>query len=148
MPLPDALVLVVLFVGSWTAICWLLARLGGWRRLAEHYAQGDRPFEGEVRRFARVSLGPFANYGTCLMAGRGEMGIRLALFRLVLAGHPPLLIPWEDVLPPSPRGVGPFRRADLRFAKAPAVQVRVRASLARWLLEGRQKALDRSGPSP
>lgn len=135
MPLVDFLVLAALFVLAWAGVCWLLAGAGGWRRLAQHYAQGERPFHGETRRFRHLSLGWLANYGNTLAAGRGPEGIRLALARLVLVAHPPLLIPWSDVVPPTVRGIGPMRTAEFRFTRAPDVRVRVRASLAEWLLE-------------
>ncbi len=134
MPIEHAVLLAALFVPAWLGICWLLAAAGGWQRMAEHYAQGDRPFSGEVRRFQRLSLGWLANYGRCLVAGTGPEGIRLAVARLVAVAHPPLLVPWEDVTPPTVRGLGPLAIAEFRFARTPDVPVRVRPSLARWLL--------------
>lgn len=134
MPVTRALLLLALFILAWVGLAWLLGAAGGWRRMAEHYAQGDRPFEGETRRYQRLTLGWLANYGRCLVAGRGPQGIRLALLRIVPVGHPPLVIPWEDVTPPTLRGLGPLAVAEFRFARTPEVAVRVRPALARWLL--------------
>jgi hypothetical protein len=134
MPIEHALLLVALFVPAWLGACWLLAGVGGWRRMAAHYAQGDRSFSGETRRFQRLSLGWLANYGRCLVAGTGPEGVRLAMIRLVAVAHPPLLVPWDDITPPTVRGLGPLAVAEFRFARTPDVPVRVRPSLARWLL--------------
>ena len=136
----DAFAFLALFAAAWTGVCWLLAGAGGWRTLARHYGQGDRPFEGDTRRFCRVSFGLLANYGRTLAAGRGPEGIRLALAPLIVVAHPPLLIPWADVGPPTIRGRGPLRTAEFRFARAPEVAVRVTASLAQWLLEAHPDA--------
>lgn len=134
MPLTHAVLLVVLFVPAWLGVCWLMAAVGGWQRLAEHYAQGERSFEGETRRFQRLSLGALANYGNCLVAGRGPEGVRLSVVRLVPVAHPPLVVPWSDITPPTVKGFGPLAVAEFRFARVPEVTVRVRPALARWLL--------------
>jgi hypothetical protein len=142
-------VVVLLFVASWLALCWLLGAVGGWQSLARHYAQGDRRFEGESRRLERASLGPLFDYGRCLTVGRGEPGIRLALLPPFVVGHPALIVPWADVEPAGrPKGAGPFRRVGLRFAKAPGVTLWVSADLAAWLAAGRRKALDTLAASP
>jgi hypothetical protein len=141
--------LLLLFVGAWLALCWLLGATSGWRALARHYAQRERRFDGESRRFERASLGPLFDYGRCLVAGRGPAGLRLALLPPFVVGHPPLLVPWADLLPPErARGIGPLRRVGLRFAMAPEVTVWVGAGLAAWLAAGRHKALDTLTRSP
>jgi len=145
----EALLLLAAFLAAWLTLCWALAGASGWRTLAEHYAQGERPFEGDSRRLERLSLGVVFDYGRCLVAGRGPTGLRLALLPPFVVGHPPLLIPWDDLMPPGrTRGVGPFRRVGLRFARAPGVTLWVAADLAAWLRAGSHKALDTLARSP
>ncbi len=129
----------VVFLACWAGTSWALARVGGWARLAARYAQGGRPFVGERRRFARVRLGWLANYGRTLDAGRGPAGIRLALLPLLAVGHPPLLIPWDELLSAETKGIGPFRRVVLRFEAAPEVGVAVAPKLFAWLMAGRRE---------
>lgn len=132
----ETVLLLVLFALAWLVLCVLLAGVGGWRQMAEQYAQGDRPFQGESRRFERLSLGWLANYGRCLVVGRGPAGVRLALLPLVPIAHPPLVVPWEDLGVPRVRGIGPLAVAEFRFARTPDVAVKVRPRLARWLMAG------------
>lgn len=167
----NGLVFAVVFAAVWAGAGFVMAAGSGWRALALHYRQRG-PFGGElpgsnfrwIRRATRCSgevefrwlqagrLRWGANYGRCLVVGCGPSGLRLAVLVPFRIGHPPLVIPWSDVpAAPTERRFGPFKLVEFRFARDPTVPVRVRPSLARWILDMRrrsEKALDTSGTNP
>jgi len=75
-------------------LSWLLAKCGGWHRLATHYATWQ-PAEGEIHRFQSASFG-WVNYGSCLTIVLSSYGMRLAVAPIFRLWHPPLLIPWSE----------------------------------------------------
>ncbi len=148
--LPGAVLFAALFAAVWAGAGLFMAASSGWRALAVHYRQ-QRAFEGESRWLQAGRFRWGANYGRSLVVGCGPAGLRLAVLAPFRVGHPPLVIPWSDVPAPADRGVGPFRLVEFRFAREPAVSLRVRPSLARWILEMRgrsEKVLDTSGANP
>jgi len=111
-----------------------LAAFGGWRVLARHYATSE-PFCGKRFRFRSAQFGP-VGYGSCVMLAANADGIYLAVLFPFRIGHPPLLIPWQDV---SCSKAHSFivSRAELRFAQAPEVSIVISQGLADSLLAAR-----------
>lgn len=111
-----------------------LAAFSGWRVLARHYAASER-FNGKRFWFRSAQFGP-VGYGSCVMPGANADGIYLAVLFPFRIGHPPLLVPWQDV---SCSKAHSFivSRAELRFSKAPEVSIVISQGLADSLLSAR-----------
>jgi hypothetical protein len=84
----------VLFPAFWCFVCILLAHIGGWSALADHYRSTERP-EGEAffMQSGRVGV---VHYGSCLTIRVDETGLFLAVFPLWRVGHPRLFVPRSE----------------------------------------------------
>ena len=120
-------VLAVLFPLFWCGILLLLAHLGGWARIATEYRLWDS-FEGSRWWFQSGQFG-WTNYGSCLTVGAGPRGLYFSVLFPFRPGHPPILVPWDDVA--AKPGKFLFSRyVDLRFRRVPGVRVRLSQRLA------------------
>lgn len=85
---------LVVFSAFWSGVVWLIARMG-WSRLAEFY---ETDLEPTGRRFyvgqARVGI---SGYSNVLRVHVEPEGLRLSVMPLFRPGHPPLLIPWDEI---------------------------------------------------
>jgi hypothetical protein len=116
----------VVFPLFWSAICLVIARVGGWSQVASEYRQGDAP-DGARWRFQSGQFG-WANYNNCLTVGAGARGIHFGVFFLFRPGHPPFEVPWEEIS--VTEGTFLFRHyVELRFRRASGVRVRLRKRL-------------------
>src|SRR5690349_18884318 len=98
------------------AFGFLSAAVGGWRALARHYAASE-PFYGNRFWFRSGQLG-LISYGACLMPGANMRGIYLSVFFPLRIGHPPIMVPWQDVSLSKAHSIL-VPAAELRFARAP-----------------------------
>lgn len=122
---PELLILLV--PALWFGLISLIGAFGGWGSLAREYRAWDA-FEGRTWRFQSVKLGQ-ANYGGCVSVGAGERGLYLSLLFPFRPGHPPLLIPWEEIS--ASQGTFLFARyVDLRFVRVPSLRLRLSEALA------------------
>ena len=130
----------LLFIAVWVGALSLVARLGGWSRLAAAYRMWE-PFEGYRKWFASGSLlrggssfGFPWNYDGCLIVGANADGLSVAVLPPFRPGHPPLFIPWRDVTAQVKKG---WLRTTviLTFRQVPSVRLRVSLGLARWAVE-------------
>ena len=124
---------VIFFVLGWCTVCFVLATIGGWRRLAETY-RFEGTFEGSRWRFTSARMRWGVNYNGCLTIGANERGLYVAVLFLFRLAHPPLFIPWSDVRVTEQRGLV-FKYLEFGFLKAPAVPFRVRHQLGSALLQ-------------
>lgn len=127
----------VFFVGLWVFVLFLIARLGGWSRLAEYYQTQTR-FEGQIWRF-RSGRFRWASYNGCLTLGANDRGLYLAVFPLFRVGHPPLFIPWYDITTEEKKAFL-TTYLEFRFAKAPSVTLRIPRSLGDTIVSKRTAA--------
>lgn len=91
--------LVPLIVGASAAILFIIAEVGGWRRLAKTYACRDR-IAGRTWRLQSGTMGGSAGYGMSLNITANAEGLRIAVVPVfVYFGlfHPPLFIPWDEI---------------------------------------------------
>jgi len=125
--------LAIFFVVLWCLVCFLLALLGGWRRLAESYRL-DGVFEGArwYMRSGRMRWG--VNYNGCLTLGANGRGLYLAVMVLFRAAQPPLFIPWSDVGCLEQKGLL-FKYVVFSFLRAPGVTLRLPRPLGVSLLQ-------------
>jgi hypothetical protein len=91
--------LIVACVAVWATILPFAAWFGGWRRLAEEFAA-----EPDTR--GRILLGTAtmrygAHYGNVIRLDCRTNGLVLSVTRVFCLAHPPLLIPWSQVMTES-----------------------------------------------
>ncbi len=133
------LLVPVLVVATWLALVVMLARYGGWKRLAERY-RALGPFRGKVWRFRSGRLNR-ANYNTCLTVGTDGERLYLAPLFVYRPGHPPLLIPWKEITAEKKKILF-MHYVDLSFSRVPGSRLRISERL--W----RRIAPDASAPAP
>jgi len=92
----DLRVFLVLFPLFWLLISSLIAKFGGWSRLATVYRAYDPP-RGKAMYFQSASF-DLANYNSCLTFHITEQGLHISVLFPFRFGHPPLFIPWRDML--------------------------------------------------
>lgn len=68
-------------------------------------------------------------YGNCLHLGVTDRGLLLSVLFLFRAGHPPLLIPWDDISVEQYRSWF-MKGVRLNFRKVPNVPLYLREKLA------------------
>lgn len=81
----------------WCTVSLVLAHIGGWAKLANHYlAVPDR--EKRLERTYGMQSGYIGStrYKGCLNFRIYEEGLGLSVLFLFRIGHPPLFIPWEQ----------------------------------------------------
>jgi hypothetical protein len=115
---------IVLF---WVVMCRLIARVGGWRALAETYP-ADMPFTGAWMRFQSGQMRYSLNYSGMLSVAADRQGLRLSVFLLFRIGHPDLFIPWSQVRGEVQTGILPGVK--LRFERHPGVFLAIGKPLA------------------
>ena len=98
------------FLLCWSGILNAIAWMGGWWHLAREFPDDallhDR---GPVRR-RRFQSGSFGlmNYNSALTIGVYEQGLRVAALWPFRPGHPPLFIPWSELVDARAKRVFPF----------------------------------------
>jgi hypothetical protein len=109
------------FVLLWLLACAGIARLGGWSRLAARYSQSMR-IPGKRLRGQSGALRYGMGYNNALTFTLSRRGLGLSVMFLFRAGHPPLLIPWRDIVVVSERTqFGSLVR--LSLARVPDVRI-------------------------
>ena len=122
-----AIVLFVLVPLLWILVMLVLAYAGGWARLAREYRHWDPP-EGD-RWFGQSAALGWVSYNQCLIVVAGSRGLRLSVFFPFRIGHPPLLIPWNEITGTPGKRLF-IEHVDLRFRRAPEIRVRISQRLA------------------
>lgn len=123
----------VLFVAMWLLTTFLLALMGGWRTLSQHYT-AKSPFVGQRFRFRSVQFGSFTSYSSVVTLGAAPGGLYLAVAPIFRLAHPPLFIPWSDITAREFKG-WLTKQVELEFVKASSVTVRLSRRLAHLLFD-------------
>ena len=116
------------FVAFFSAICFALSLISGWRSLAEHY-KATQPFSGERWHLRSGSMG-LVSYGSCLTLGANTEGIFLSVLFPFRVGHPPLFIPWSEVQSAEHCRWFFFPMVRFQFRKVPSVSFKIYRGLA------------------
>jgi len=74
----------------------VISHVGGWASLARRFRFRGQ-FHGSRWRGQNGQMRWIAGYHNCLTVGANENGLYLPGFPFLLLGHPPLLIPWNEV---------------------------------------------------
>lgn len=114
-------------VALWCTILLFASKVGGWSKLAVHFA-AKGPFEGTARRrFQRLQLGRATGYKSCITFGVDDIGLWISTSSIFRFRHPDLLIPWGEIEASTSRE-SPLT---LTFPSVPGVT----ASISRRLFE-------------
>ncbi len=122
------------FALLWVATCRLVAVLSGWRALAARYPAAGPAigtswhFQSAVLRRYRYLL---SNYGNCLHVTVNAEGLGLAVLWLLQAGHPPLWIPWSELLVSEDRLWYFIKCVRVTFPAEPSVSLWIQPSPGR-----------------
>ena len=110
----------VFFIGLWIFTLGVLSLISGWKQMEGRYRHPGG-FQGDFLRFqsARMNL---VNFRSVLNLGLNPEGLYMVPMVLFRPFHPPLLIPWEEIV------AQPFKRTfyqgyQLQFRSAPGVRL-------------------------
>jgi hypothetical protein len=136
MNLSHSLLFAFFFLAVWVAASLLVSLLGGWNWLAQRYRYAGT-FTGTQWSFRSGQMRWFTNYNNCLTVGASPEGLFLSILFLFRPGHPPLLIPWQDIsVSANKRSIlwlGSY--VEMRLGGPFGVRFRIRARLADQLRE-------------
>ena len=96
--LPFAIIaaFLVVFPLMWCLVTGLLSVMGGWQRLAQTFAAGNRPVTGQARHGLNGMVG-WVSYRFVLTVHVAPDGFYLSVMPLFRFAHPPLFIPWTAI---------------------------------------------------
>ncbi|MEO0558494.1 MAG: hypothetical protein AAF170_09950 [Bacteroidota bacterium] len=89
------LLVLAVFPLFWSGVCIVIGMMG-WSRLAAAY-RTEAEATGETFRLVTGMVG-LSSYRSVLTVSLEPEGLRLAVMPLFRPGHPPLLLPWGDLL--------------------------------------------------
>jgi len=130
---------ILFFAGMWALVCGILSVWSGWRQLAIRYHCREQITGTSFGlQSAAMSLRPDAffglyrvSYGSGLRFIANEDGIRLSILFLFRVGHPPLFIPWSEILVSRERLFRFFPEyIRFTFSEEPPIAMWVRRRLA------------------
>jgi len=87
----------ILILCVWVLVLLGISSLSGWARLASVYRRTE-PFTGNLWKYQSARMRGFMRYNNCLTVGANSGGLYLSTFFLFRPGHPPLFIPWRDIM--------------------------------------------------
>jgi hypothetical protein len=122
------------FLAVWAMVLPIAAWFGGWRRLAEEFA-------AEPGMRGRIALGTAtmrygAHYGNVILLDGRTVGLVLSVRRVFRLAHPPLLIPWTQVVAESTRVLWIFPATRLELGRDAQIPLTFFSSEARELVAG------------
>jgi hypothetical protein len=77
------------------AISYILAAVGGWRRIAKTFPARDRP-DGKWHYMQSGMVG-VVSYGSGLIVCSSIAGLYVAVLPMFRLAHPPLFLPWKEI---------------------------------------------------
>jgi hypothetical protein len=113
---------------AWVVPPVVVARIGGWHRLAAVYPC-DRIVEGTRWRWQSATFRRGMAYNHGLTFTATEEGLALSMIFFWRIGHPPLFFPWGDISARRQRGFLGIEYVTLSFAGEPAVPLHLSARL-------------------
>jgi hypothetical protein len=121
----------IVFPVFWCCICYLLSVTGGWWRLARRF-RAKTPVAGTTWWFRYAEMHYYAGcfYRHCLNVTANADGIGLSLPFLFRPGHPPLFIPWSEILVSRTRRFIFLNRVHFAFPEEPSVWLELSPRLA------------------
>ena len=101
----------------WVGVTAVIARLAGWARLADRFRADRIPHDGKRFSGQFMTVG-WWDYNGCVIFLVAETGLFVSVWP-ILFGHPPLLIPWNQIRILEERSGRFFPRALIEFTELP-----------------------------
>ena len=124
----------------WILVSFMIARIGGWWRLAKVYPAQANTLDGESWRFQSIQMRWAAGYNNCVKVRTNSLGVGLSVLFLLRIGHPPLLFPWSDI---TVRRVKKSRffpsMIEFRFRLEPSIPIRVNNKLFKKIMNSSER---------
>jgi hypothetical protein len=99
MPLWSIITLQVLAIPLiWCAVVGMIGFLSGWQRLAKVYPLSEPIEKEKTVGMQSLNLSMFSRYNNCITFGVSDKGMSIRVMSIFRIGHPPMFIPWEDML--------------------------------------------------
>lgn len=122
--------IILYIVLSWTGIVNIIALASGWKLLAKRF-RAQLPFPGPIWKWQSAGMRG-AQYNGGLKIGANPMGLLLDIVPIFHMGHPPLFIPWAEIVlrhePWLPR-----ETVEILLGSSEQVRFRMRGTLASQL---------------
>ena len=118
----------LLFAAFWALNGYALGKISGWAILSKRFGF-KRSFYGQTWPFRSARMRFYVHYGNCLTVGAEESGLYLAIFPIFRIGHPPLFIPWPEILVMSGEKGFIFKKRELRLGRQESIPFRISVSL-------------------
>jgi hypothetical protein len=146
-PLPLIVMLALLvplaIVAFFALVLAVIAKLGGWQKLAEAYPAQTMQ-RGTPISMQSVNLRRWAGYNNCVTFSANDAGMWMQVMWPFSFRHPPLFFPWSEVEVAEENLFGLIRMVRLQMLATPNVPVRISKKLARRL----RAAAGKSWPGP
>ncbi|HYL47040.1 MAG TPA: hypothetical protein VEU52_08430 [Candidatus Limnocylindrales bacterium] len=122
----------ILFGLVWVALMYFSALVGGWTALSNRFQLREK-FFGKTWPFLSARMRFLTRYGNCLEIGADQSGLFLSVFPLFRIGHPPLLVPWQEISIDSGESGLIFKKRELRLGREEDIPFRISVSLCEKL---------------
>lgn len=123
----------VIFPLFWSAVVFLISRLGGWGSMAEAYPYRE-PHSAQCFALQSAILRLAASYRGVLKICADDEGLYFSVMFLFRPGHSPFFVPWEEI-----RGTKKsyffYNVVDLRFRRTPDLPFRIYRRIADRLVD-------------
>ncbi len=118
----------VSFIALWITVCYLIAKLGGWRALAQRFRSSGE-FAGAKWSFQSAAMRFGTRYNGALTVGANNQGLFIRPILPFRAWQPALFIPWTEIAAnPQRRWYGNV--VEFRLGREDGIPFTVREKLA------------------
>ena len=123
----------VIFPLFWSAVVFLISRLGGWGSMAEAYPYRE-PLAADCFSLQSAILRLASNYNGVLKVCADEEGVYFSVLLLFRPGHSPFFVPWGEISG-TKSSYFLYSVVDLRFQRTPNLPFRIYRRTADRLVE-------------
>jgi hypothetical protein len=117
------------FVAVWCLAGYGVAFMGGWRQLAGRFRRASK-FTGMKWYTQSAAMRWLTHYNNVLTVGADSEGLFLVPFFLFRVGHPPLFVPWSEIIARKKKWLFFFPMVELRLGSFEQIPFTIRPSLA------------------
>tara|TARA_B100000686_G_C16384710_1_gene759344 strand:- start:42 stop:518 length:477 start_codon:yes stop_codon:yes gene_type:complete len=115
---------------GWFAIVGLLSLSGGWSRLARVYRDDMSEMTvGHTWGMQSLSLRGWCGYNNCIVIEATERGVKVRPWTIMRPGHPPLFLPFDEMIMAKSRTMLGVRLKQVRMQKEPGISLDFRGTL-------------------
>ncbi|MAX25005.1 MAG: hypothetical protein CMJ19_10920 [Phycisphaeraceae bacterium] len=120
MPLWSIITINVIAVPVvWCLVVWVIAKVFGWQKIARIYPMTHKIPNEKTVGMQSLRIGYFSQYNNAITYGFSDQGLSLQVLSIFRLGHPPIFIPWEDLLAQETRIFKTFPMVRLVLIKDP-----------------------------